>query len=232
MKYIQNHFLLVLLTFAVGLVMTAGQPIITMVPQETKFDEVCPASNNEDKVQAAQILAQGVNINTQDRHSVIPLEYAAHPCESNQQFIVRAMNSCIFKGRTVYLHQHMQRIGQISYVKIPCTNWNMIFDFYVEPEHRNNGNGTQIFTKALEEITKDGIEKLMIQPAPYEIVNGTVVRYHGTEHAEKTQRLMNFYRKYGFEVANNACFLRMVRAAYFMGRIDDDARLCMVKISL
>ena len=122
-------------------------------------------------------------------------------------------------------------IGFLSSIKIPCFNWYILYDFFVEPECRNNGYGRRLLAYAIAHAVKSGATRIFVQPGPFERKDEEYVSVVGTERTVRLEQLMKLYQSYGFTRATQGwgrCMIPLLWCLYRMAGINEDPRVLMV----
>ena len=128
----------------------------------------------------------------------------------------------------ITLFDDTQKIGFVSYTKIPCSSFFVIHSLYVYPQHRNQGFGRKLLLHACDTLHDLDAYKIYIQPGPFEIIHGRGKNIVGLDRQERIKKLCHLYQKCGFAPAD---FLtkRFAGLLYLMIKIDENSDHLRVK---
>lgn len=121
-------------------------------------------------------------------------------------------------------------VGFCDYLKIPFFSKKyVLYNFYVYPEFRRKGFGEKILEYACDLLKQNGAKTLYIQPGPFEIEDGQVIKMSDKEtHQLALERLVKIYGKSGF-VKANWLLAKCCVVLYAIAGIDEDANYWLVK---
>lgn len=131
-------------------------------------------------------------------------------------------------GQEISLFIDNHKIGFLSYVKIPITKWYVIYSFFIKREYRNRGLGKKLFEKVLNEIHSKDVDKIFIQPGPFELIDGNLVTIDDSEKIERITKIVNFYTSYKFHLANNKFLSVFLNLLYKILGIDENSNFFMI----
>lgn len=146
----------------------------------------------------------------------------------NWSFEHQRVNSAVYNEVQITCRLQGEEIGSISYIKIPCLNYYVLHTFYIYPEHRNKGYGTQWLNYTCDYLQSIGATKIYIQPGPFEINNDEDSAALGRSRALTLQALINLYKKNRFVSAQN-WMTPLIQLMYKGMRIDEKAEYLMVQ---
>ncbi len=121
------------------------------------------------------------------------------------------------------------KVGYISYTKIPFVHFYALHSFYVYPSYRNKGDGKRILNYASEYLTSLGAQRIYIQPGPFEIDSDGRLDRSDPSYELKLQRLVRFYKDNGFVVVNR-WLSYFVNLLYKCMSIDENADYLIVRV--
>jgi GNAT superfamily N-acetyltransferase len=121
-------------------------------------------------------------------------------------------------------HDH-QEIGFLHYVKLPFMQWYVIHNFFIKKKCRKKGYGKKLFQEALDRLSLKKASKIFVQPGAFEID----IPLSAQEKKERMPHLVKFYEEFGFAINENKYFYRLLKIAYKIGKLQEDAQMFMVK---
>lgn len=126
------------------------------------------------------------------------------------------------------LSRDNQTIGLLRSVKLPLLPWYVLFDFYINKDHRQKGYGKKLFKHVLHEAILKKATKIFLNPGPFEEKDGKFIPVCGPERAKLLQKLIKFYQSFNFRFMNNRYLATMLKACYKVAGIQEDPHLLMV----
>lgn len=121
---------------------------------------------------------------------------------------------------------HNNRVGFVSYKKIPITSWYIIHSLYVYPKFRRKGYGSALIKQMCKLLKDLHATRIYIQPGPFELNNKPPIK--GNSYKEKMKELIKFYKKLGFKYTNSIVSA-IAAVVYFFSGIHENSRYLMTK---
>jgi GNAT superfamily N-acetyltransferase len=119
------------------------------------------------------------------------------------------------------------KVGSIYAVHLPRSNY-ILHTFFIAPQCRNQGYGTELLIYALNYLKQKDANKIFIQAGPFEIINDQCQNIaKGNERNKKLQQLVNLYKKVGFKLAP-VSISKIAWLIYKVGGIDEDSKYLMI----
>lgn len=144
--------------------------------------------------------------------------------EPTKIYSVQGKNTFLFLNHD----NQEERIGLLSYVKIPLSSWYILYNFYIKKEYRGHGHGKQLFEKVLHELINEDATKVFLNPGPFEEKDGTFSPVYGPEREKLITQLVTFYKKFNFTFVNSKFLSIILKAVYKTVGINEDPRLIMI----
>lgn len=163
------------------------------------------------------------------RNFIFITTFIAHAFEvDSTKFVFKKIGATHLSAETeIQYKDHDTVIGFIRYTELPLSFY-IVHSFFVYPAFRNQGNGDILFKYALSVLKARKARLLFIQPGPFDITNHKFYNLPcGKEREEKIKRLINFYRKNGFNYAS-WMYRKAAAVTYQLAQIEEDSRYLMV----
>lgn len=121
-----------------------------------------------------------------------------------------------------------EECGSITYNHYPFSIF-IIHSFFVPKQFRNQGIGTQLLIRTLEQMAPLQPHIIFIQPGPFELDKDcSQIHVPKEEYDNRMKILVNFYTKYGFRSAL-AIVKKTAQLLYKLCGIEENAEYLMVQ---
>ncbi len=158
--------------------------------------------------------------------------FLAHAADSPLPRVIHVQQTKRYgvTGQQYVLHINGQRAGMLNSIQIPLVHWCIFYDFFIQAGYRGHGHGHYLFAQAIEHAKKAGAVKMIVQPGPFELVDGRFVSVTGTARTHSLQRLIQFYTVHHFKRMQGMtlrCVAWFLAIVYRLAGIKEDPRFLM-----
>ncbi len=146
------------------------------------------------------------------------------PKTEEQIFLEEDLPSLFFQNIKVRYQVHKKIRGSGCFQEILPGTY-IIYNFYIQPEDRNQGYGQDLLKYMCDQAQKRGASRIFVQPGPFELDRVLL----NQDKEELLEKLLVFYEKESFQRASG--FLKSVAGAFYsLIKINEDAHYLLVRV--